>query len=505
MATYEDFLNQAQNAGLLSQFSQYDLDTAKKNPEFGFSMLSYKQDYASATDQAAKNAANAAAEKLRTQYGNYTGGSDGSKYYSLGPSPGGYQSAYQSAISEALSKMQNYGDFSYGAAPTYTNRYQQQIDSLLGQVQNYGPFTWSKEEDPAYAAYAKQYRREGERATANAMAQAAAMTGGQVSSAAMTAASQAGDYYAGQLADAVPQLYENAYQRYLSDYQLLADKLGQTQNTEQMDYAKYLNELSQYNTDRSLSYDQWLQGYNMLSNNLSALQSQDQTEYQRLLDQVDFNSNRDALAQAAAAEQQALAQAQVDAMLQVGATPTGNLVSQSGYDTAYIQALDNYYKQQAAAKAQSGSKSNTRYIGDADDDVSMDYEALFAAAEASGYPKSYIANNYKSFGFTSSSGLYDEYQGWKENNAKENTATQLRPSIGYITDGSGADMTAGNSGFDYGTRYDSVLGTAQRMMKSGKSEAAIHQYLNGMSEEELTDEGLAKIMAVLNLYGYGGA
>ena len=179
--------------------------------------------------------------------------------------------------------------------PTYNNRYQETLDELLGQVQNYGPFTWSKEEDPAYSAYAKQYRREGQRATADAMAQAAALTGGQVSTAAATAASQAGDYYAGQLADVIPQLYENAYQRYLSDYSLLADQLGQVRQAEQLDYAKYLDELGQYNADRNLSYDQWLQGYNMLSGNLSAFQGQDQTEYGRLLDQIEYNMQQDAL------------------------------------------------------------------------------------------------------------------------------------------------------------------------------------------------------------------
>ena len=34
----------------------------------------------------------------------------------------------------------------------------------------------------------------------------------------------------------------------------------------------------------------------------------------------------------------------------------------------------------------------------------------------SGYPKSFISNNYKRFGFTSSSGLYDGYESWAEEN-----------------------------------------------------------------------------------------
>ena len=356
--TYEELLDQIQGKG--QSWSQWDLETARKNPSFGASMLTYKQDWAEATDQAGRTAANQAAEALRRQYGSYLGGSDGSKYYGLG-GPGSYQSSYQDRISEILDEMDNYRDFDYGPAPTYNNRYQETLDELLGKVENYGPFTWSKEEDPAYSAYAKQYRREGQRATADAMAQAAALTGGQVSTAAATAASQAGDYYAGQLADVIPQLYENAYQRYLSDYSLLADQLGQVQQAEQLDYAKYLDELGQYNADRNLSYDQWLQGYNMLSGNLSAFQGQDQTEYGRLLDQIEYNMQQDALEREAAADRQNLYQAQVDAILSAGGTPSDALVGPSGYSDEYVNALRAYYAAQAAPSGGGGYDNYYEY------------------------------------------------------------------------------------------------------------------------------------------------
>ena len=131
--TYQDVLNQIKNAGMENQFSQYDMATAQKYPEFGASMLSIKQDWNNAKDQAGKTAANQAAEALRWQYGSYLGGSDGSKYYGLGPSPGSYQSIYQQQMQEALDRLGNYGSFEYGAAPSYNTRYQQQIDSLLNR------------------------------------------------------------------------------------------------------------------------------------------------------------------------------------------------------------------------------------------------------------------------------------------------------------------------------------------------------------------------------------
>lgn len=345
--TYEDFLKKAQTSGLLGQFSDYDLETAKKNPEFGMTMLSYKTDYANAADAAAKESINKLANELRAQYGSYTGGSDGSKYYATAPSPGGYQNPYQSKISEILDKMGTYGGFDYGEAPTYNNRYQQELDNLLNRVQNYEDFSWSKETDPSWSAYAKQYRREGERATQDALAQAAAASGGQVSTAAVTAASQAGDYYASQLGDMIPQLYQNAYNRYLNQYSMLLDQLNTTRQAEQYDYQAYLNELNQYNTDRNMSYDQWLQQYNMLGDTLGAYQGQSDTQYQQLLDQIEYNTNK-----------QTLAQNQVDAILSAGGMPSADLIGSSGYTTEYVNALDSYYKQQAA-KGNDGSGNDS--------------------------------------------------------------------------------------------------------------------------------------------------
>lgn len=47
--TYDGFINAASNAGLLGEFSPADLDTAKKYPEFGYSILGLKQDIHAAT------------------------------------------------------------------------------------------------------------------------------------------------------------------------------------------------------------------------------------------------------------------------------------------------------------------------------------------------------------------------------------------------------------------------------------------------------------------------
>ena len=82
--TYDGFINAVSNAGLLGEFSQADLDTARKYPEFGYSILGLKQDIHKATTPEAKLLANEAANQLRSSYGGYTPGGK-----SAGPISGG--------------------------------------------------------------------------------------------------------------------------------------------------------------------------------------------------------------------------------------------------------------------------------------------------------------------------------------------------------------------------------------------------------------------------------
>lgn len=277
--TYDDFLSAANSSGLMGEFSQADLDTAMKYPEFGLSILSLKKDVHAATTPEQKLLANEAANELRKSYGNYTGGSDGSRYYSAGKIPG--------QIDDVLDQINSYGSFSYDAsAPTYENQYAAQQQALLDAILNREDFSWSKETDPLWPVYKKEYLREGERATANALAQTSAASGGRASSYAVNAATQAGDYYATKLNDIIPTLYQQAYDRYLNEYSMKLQDLGAVNNQEQLDYAKYLDSLTQYNTDRNFAYNQYLDDYSRLQSTLGALQSQDSVDYGRYLDEL---------------------------------------------------------------------------------------------------------------------------------------------------------------------------------------------------------------------------
>ena len=353
--TYDDFISAANQAGLLQEFSQADLDTAQRYPEFGMSILGLKQDIHKATTPEAKLLANEAANQLRASYGGYTGGPKGADYVSVGKIP--------NQIDSVLDRINSFGSFDFGQeAPTYTNQYAEQQRALLDAILNREDFSWSKDTDPLYGQYRKSYLREGDRATADALGQAAAASGGRPSTAAVTAATQAGDYYAAQLNDIIPTLYQQAYDQYLDEYNMSLQDLNAVNTQEQLDYAKYLDDLTQFNTDRNFAFNEYLSDFDILQSQLAALQGQDESDYGRWMDKVTLGREDQQ-------QRQQLAQGQVDAILSAGGTPSADLVSQAGYSSEYVQALEDAYRQQAAARVSSGSGSRSSGGGGTYSDV----------------------------------------------------------------------------------------------------------------------------------------
>lgn len=336
--TYDDFVKAANQSGLMGQFSQDDLNLAQKYPEFGLSVLSLKKDYNNATTAEQRLLANQAANELRKSYGNYSGGADGGSFR--------LESKLNRRSDDLLDQLGSFGSFSYDEAPTYENTFAQQQKDLLDRILNREDFSWSKETDPQWSSYKKSYLREGDRATANALAQASAASGGRPSSYAVNAATQAGDYYATKLNDVIPTLYQQAYERYLDEYNMKLKDLNTVNQQEQLDYAKYLDRLGQFNTDRGFAYQNYADDYDRLRSQLADVQGQDQIDYARYLDEA----SRQQTAQDSI-------RSQVDAILAAGGSPSANLVSESGYSSEYVKALEHAYRKQEAEKAAKKSGS----------------------------------------------------------------------------------------------------------------------------------------------------
>lgn len=397
--TYDDFVNAANQSGLMGQFSQDDLNLAQKYPEFGLSVLSLKKDYNNATTAEQRLLANQAANELRKSYGNYSGGADGGSFR--------LESKLNRRADDLLDRLGSFGSFSYDEAPTYENAFAQQQKDLLDRILNREDFAWSKETDPQWSSYKKSYLREGDRATANALAQASAASGGRPSSYAVNAATQAGDYYATKLNDMIPTLYQQAYERYLDEYNMKLKDLNTVNQQEQLDYAKYLDRLGQFNTDRGFAYQNYADDYDRLRSQLADVQGQDQIDYTRYLDEASRRQTA-----------QDSIRGQVDAILAAGGSPSANLVSESGYSSEYVKALEDAYRKQEAEKAAKKSGSGGGGTMSLTTAKAMAKEGQFTDAvlntlRKAGFTDDYIAQVYGYTGFgTGRDKLgYDEDEG----------------------------------------------------------------------------------------------
>lgn len=213
MYTYDDYLKKKSEYGFDDgSISDADEQLAKNNPDAGMSLLSYKNDWNTATNDSAKAFAHAGAESIRNQYGGYSGGESGGSF--------------------ALTDQKR----------TYQQQYDDLIDTYMQNMQK--SFSYDPNTDPNTKYYTEAYRREGERAAKDTLGTLAQNTGGIASSYAAAAAQQASNYYAQQLADKYPELYKQAYDQFLSEYSRQSDLLGQARNLENDAYTRYIDELN---------------------------------------------------------------------------------------------------------------------------------------------------------------------------------------------------------------------------------------------------------------------
>lgn len=241
MATYDQFITAATGAGLLDRFDDDDLNIARNNPEYGMSALRLRQQLQGAKTTEQKMLAQESLNQLKKSYGGSVQAgtpaltTSGSGTASSVAAPA--QPSEPAGSGAAQSQPAPGGSFNYGNETAY--------QKLLNEVTNPGSFSYDHNSDPTFQSMKKSYLREGERAREDTMGKYAAMTGGVPSSAAITAAQQAGDYYAAQLNDSIPTLEQNAYQRFLAELDAKSAALGAVTADRNFDWQKHLAEYDQ--------------------------------------------------------------------------------------------------------------------------------------------------------------------------------------------------------------------------------------------------------------------
>lgn len=294
--------------------------------------------------------------------------------------------------------------FAFGGAPSYTSRYDEKLNELVDQILSRGPFSYDAENDPLYQFYQDKYQRNGDKAMRDTLGAQAARTGGLSSSYAGSVAQQSYNDYMQGLNDIVPELYKLAYSMYKDDEDSQRANVEMLRALEQGDYAKFQDLLAQYNTDRSFNY--------------GVFSDARKFGYQQQRDNIE----------------------------------------DSRYNAEWAYKLSKAPKNKTSGSGSTGSK-----------DAVYDYEGLFRAAQASGNPKSWLAQkgNYTKYGFTSSSGLYADYQEWEANGGgldESNLGKNGRPTFGDLRRSITQLVNQGNgsAAFDLYDKYFDDMSEKQR-------------------------------------------
>lgn len=196
---------------------------------------------------------------------------------------GEYQSQYAPQIEQALKEYQG---------SRYESPYAGRIEEIYNQVMDRGDFKYDFNADPLYHMYKDQYTAGGKRAMQDAMAEAAALSGGYGNSYAATAGNQAYQQYLSQLNGVIPELHSQAYNEWLNSGQELKNMLSLTQGLDESAYGRYLDETGRLlnsiqvrqGLDKS-AYGRYQDAGNELYNRLSATQGMDESAYNRWRDQ----------------------------------------------------------------------------------------------------------------------------------------------------------------------------------------------------------------------------
>ena len=166
--------------------------------------------------------------------------------------------------------------------------YKNSRDSLLKKYLEREPYDFNINTDKLYAQYADQYKRQGEAAMRDTVADAATKTGGYTSSYGITAGSQAYQGYLDKLNDILPELEAKAYDRYTEDAERTESKLDILDSYDSKEYDSYRDSVSDYKEDRDYyrsvyeyDNDADLELYKLLTNyvlSVAELENKDYTD-----------------------------------------------------------------------------------------------------------------------------------------------------------------------------------------------------------------------------------
>ena len=186
--------------------------------------------------------------------------------------------------------------------------------------------------------------------------------------------------------------------------------------------------LSQQYLSQLMSLEQWAAEYNLSVAQFNASLKQWQAEFdlkvadllgsyngQQTLSAKQFAFNQQQYQDSLKADQEKKLASAGEILLAAGIMPSASQLAAMGMTETDAQSYITAQKVAAATKKQSSNPTGAPV-------KTQDYDGLMTAARSAPDAKSFIANNYKKYGFTSSTGLYDYYNNtWLPDNQTADT------------------------------------------------------------------------------------
>ena len=261
---------------------------------------------------------------------------------------------------------------------SYESKYTDQLQGLYDRIMNREAFSYDLNGDLLYKQYADQYQRMGQQAMMDTMGQAAAMTGGYGNSYAQTAGQQTYQGYLQKLNEIVPELQQQAYNRYAQEGEDLRNQYAMAQSADQQDYARHQDAYNQWSNERSFAqsaYDTaYSQDYTDYTNRLNM--AQQMLEMERQDAQIAEQYQREDAQRA-----QSIAYDTAMAMIKKGSLPSSELLATAGISDADALALAKKYGYKPK-KSSSGSSSSKKSSG-GDSTVSTSGSYMSSASQSS--------------------------------------------------------------------------------------------------------------------------
>ncbi len=261
----------------------------------------------------------------------------------------------------------------------FQSRYYNQLSGVMNEILGRKEFAYDLSGDPMYRMYRDQYTSAGRKAMEDSMGQNSRLTGGYGSSYSAVAGQQTYNRYLNALNDRIPELYERSRSTYDARGDALKRQYDMLNEAYQQEYGAYQDEFDRWLKQRDAAFDAYRTEldsdrtayYNDLDNSLeiAKLEQQRMLQLEEVRQQHEWKLEEAELQRKLQLEKAEQEQANADRqyfyklamdMIDMGKTPSDNILRSAGLTDEDIAALTGKNKSSSGSKKTGSSTAASK-------------------------------------------------------------------------------------------------------------------------------------------------